>query len=81
MSKIQAPKGFEDVFPADSWTWQAVERVAREAAALYDFKEIRTPVLESTALFHRGVGEGSDIVRKETFTFDGSGRGFDDDAA
>jgi histidyl-tRNA synthetase len=69
MLKIQAPKGFEDVLPADSWKWQAIERVARETAALYDFKEIRTPVLESTALFHRGVGEGSDIVRKETFTF------------
>ena len=49
MSKIQAPKGFEDVLPADSWRWQALERVARETAALYDFHEIRTPVLESTA--------------------------------
>jgi histidyl-tRNA synthetase len=73
MSKIQAPKGFEDILPADSWKWQAVERAARETAALYDFKEIRTPVLESTALFHRGVGEGSDIVRKETFTFEDRG--------
>jgi len=73
MSKIQAPKGFEDVLPADSWKWQAVERVARETAALYDFKEIRTPVMEQTALFHRGVGEGSDIVRKETFTFEDRG--------
>src|SRR5260221_6595898 len=68
-TKIQAPKGFEDVLSADYWKWQAIERVARETAALYDFYEIRTPVLESTALFHRGVGEGSDIVRKETFTF------------
>jgi len=73
MSKIQAPKGFEDVLPADSWKWQAVERIARETAELYNFREIRTPVLESTALFHRGVGEGSDIVRKETFTFDDRG--------
>src|SRR5258706_15504668 len=73
MSKIQAPKGFEDVLPADSWKWQAIERIARETAALYDFREIRTPVLESTALFHRGVGEGSDIVRKETFTFEDRG--------
>src|SRR3954469_16153727 len=68
-TKIQAPKGFEDVLPADAWKWQAVERIARTTAALYHFAEIRTPVLESTALFHRGVGEGSDIVRKETFTF------------
>jgi histidyl-tRNA synthetase len=72
-NKIQAPKGFEDILPADSWKWQAVERIARQTAALYHFDEIRTPVLESTALFHRGVGEGSDIVRKETFTFEDRG--------
>lgn len=71
--KIQAPKGFEDILPDGSWKWQAIERIARETAALYHFGEIRTPVLESTALFHRGVGEGSDIVRKETFTFEDRG--------
>lgn len=71
--KIQAPKGFEDILPDDSWKWQAIERIARETAALYHFAEIRTPVLESTALFHRGVGEASDIVRKETFTFEDRG--------
>jgi hypothetical protein len=73
MSKINAPKGFEDVLPAQSGKWQAVERIAREVSALYHFAEIRTPVLEHTGLFHRGVGEGSDIVRKETFTFDDRG--------
>src|SRR4051812_22077116 len=73
MTKIQAPKGFEDILPGDAWRWQAVERIARDTAALYHFDEIRTPVLESTSLFHRGVGEGSDIVRKETFTFDDRG--------
>lgn len=72
-NKIQAPKGFEDILPADSWKWQAIERIARQTATLYHFDEIRTPVLESTALFHRGVGEGSDIVRKETFTFEDRG--------
>jgi histidyl-tRNA synthetase len=72
-TRIQAPKGFEDILPADAWKWQAIERIAREAASLYHFAEIRTPVLESTALFHRGVGEGSDIVRKETFTFEDRG--------
>lgn len=69
MNKITAPKGFEDILPKDSERWHAVERIARETAELYHFFEIRTPVLEQTALFHRGVGEGSDIVRKETFTF------------
>jgi histidyl-tRNA synthetase len=72
-NKIQAPKGFEDILPADSWKWQAIERIARQTATLYHFDEIRTPVLESTALFHRGVGEASDIVRKETFTFEDRG--------
>jgi histidyl-tRNA synthetase len=72
-TRIQAPKGFEDILPADAPKWQAIERIARETAALYHFSEIRTPVLESTPLFHRGVGEGSDIVRKETFTFEDRG--------
>jgi histidyl-tRNA synthetase len=67
--KITAPKGFEDMLPADAWRWHAVERIAREVAELYRYFEIRTPVLEQTGLFHRGVGEASDIVRKETFTF------------
>ncbi len=73
MSQIQAPKGFEDVLPADAWRWQAVEGIAREVAALYHYQEVRTPVLEHTELFHRGVGETSDIVRKETYTFDDRG--------
>ncbi len=73
MTKISAPKGFEDILPADSWKWQVVERIARETAGLFRFFEIRTPVIEQTALFHRGVGEGSDIVRKETFTFEDRG--------
>jgi len=68
-TKLQAPKGFEDILPADSWKWQSLERIARETAGVYHFDEIRTPVLEQTALFHRGVGETSDIVHKETFTF------------
>ena len=68
-TKLQAPKGFEDILPADAPRWQALERIAREVSALYHFHEIRTPVLEQTALFHRGVGETSDIVHKETFTF------------
>jgi histidyl-tRNA synthetase len=72
-SKIQAPKGFEDVLPAESWKWQAVERIARETAEAYNFREIRTPVMEHSEVFHRGVGETSDIVRKETYTFEDRG--------
>src|SRR3954470_981337 len=69
MSKIAAPKGFEDILPADSWKWHAIEAIARELGELYHFAEIRTPVLEHSDLFHRGVGETTDIVHKETFTF------------
>lgn len=68
-TKIQAPRGTLDILPTDSWKWQVVERIARETAALYAFAEIRTPTFEHTELFHRGVGETSDIVHKETYTF------------
>lgn len=64
---IRAPKGFEDILPADAWKWQAVEQFARATATLFHFDEIRTPLVESHELFHRGVGETTDIVTKETF--------------
>ena len=67
--KINAPRGTADTLPAESWKWQAVESIAREVAGLYHFAEIRTPIYESSDLFHRGVGETTDIVSKETFTF------------
>jgi histidyl-tRNA synthetase len=69
MSSINAPKGTQDFLPDDTRKWQAVERIAREVAELYHFGEIRTPVFEHTELFHRGVGETTDIVSKETYTF------------
>ena len=65
--KLKAPKGTQDILPPQSRRWQAVERVAREVARLYGFEEVRTPVFEDTALFHRGVGEATDIVQKETY--------------
>ena len=67
--KLQAPKGTLDVLPADAAKWQRIERIARDVAATFNFKEIRTPVFEHTELFHRGAGETTDIVRKETYTF------------
>jgi len=73
MSKINAPRGTADTLPADSWKWQAIEEIARQIASCYHFAEIRTPIFESTDLFHRGVGEASDIVSKETFTFNDRG--------
>lgn len=72
-NKIQAPRGTLDILPSDAWKWQAVEGIARETAALYHFGEIRTPIFEHSELFHRGVGETSDIVHKETYTFNDRG--------
>ena len=69
MEKITAPRGTADVLPDESWKWQVVERIAREVGELYHFQEIRTPAYESTQLFHRGTGETTDIVQRETFTF------------
>ncbi|MEM8875437.1 MAG: histidine--tRNA ligase [Planctomycetota bacterium] len=71
--KLQAPKGTQDILPAESWKWQAIETAARTIAGRYAFSEIRTPVFEHTELFHRGVGEATDIVSKETYTFDDRG--------
>jgi histidyl-tRNA synthetase len=68
-AKVSAPRGCDDALPADIWRWQAVEAIARKVAADFAFREIRTPVMERTELFHRGVGETSDVVHKETFTF------------
>jgi histidyl-tRNA synthetase len=64
---IKAPRGFEDILPADAWKWQAVEDAARRTATLFHFEEIRPPIIEFHELFHRGVGETTDIVTKETF--------------
>lgn len=70
---IQAPKGTRDVLPHESRAWQDVERVMRNAAALAGYREIRTPVFEHTELFSRGVGDTTDIVQKEMYTFQDKG--------
>jgi histidyl-tRNA synthetase len=62
-------KGTRDLLPPETAVWSAVESAAREVFALYGFGEIRTPILEETELFVRGVGEGSDIVGKEMYSF------------
>lgn len=66
---IQIPKGCKDVLPSQAYQWQYLEVKAREIAAAYAFKEIRTPVFEHTELFSRGVGDTTDIVNKEMYTF------------
>ena len=70
---INIPKGTKDMLPSEAYKWHYVEDVAREVAACFGFKEIRTPMFEHTELFLRGVGETTDIVTKEMYTFDDKG--------
>src|SRR5579883_3181458 len=67
---IKAVKGTRDILPPASNVWNRVEAIAREVFRTYNYQEIRTPILEETALFARGVGEETDIVTKEMYTFD-----------
>lgn len=71
--RLQAPKGMKDVTPGESYRWQHVEGVARDLCRAYGFSEARTPVLEHTELFLRGVGDTTDIVQKEMYTFEDKG--------
>ncbi len=66
-------KGTEDVLPKESYRWQFVEQIMREESKAYGFKEMRTPVFEHTELFARGVGQTTDVVQKEMYTFDTKG--------
>lgn len=69
----QAPRGTQDVLPQDSYRWQYIERTALSVAEDFGFREIRTPVFEHTNLFLRSVGETSDVVQKEMYTFEDKG--------
>ena len=66
-------KGTEDVLPKQSYRWQFIENIMREESRAYGFKELRTPVFEHTELFARGVGQTTDVVQKEMYTFDTKG--------
>ena len=71
--KISGVKGMNDLLPSGIGRWQAMERVAREVFALYGYREVRTPIVEQEALFARGVGEATDIVKKEMYVFEDKG--------
>ncbi|KYG58052.1 histidine--tRNA ligase [Planococcus maritimus] len=73
MGNIQAPRGTYDVLPQDSAKWQEIEQTINRLCNLYQYKEIRTPVFEHTELFQRGVGDTTDIVQKEMYTFQDRG--------
>lgn len=69
MSNIQIPRGTQDILPGESEKWQWFEQIARDLCVNYQYKEIRTPIFEHTELFQRGVGDSTDIVQKEMYTF------------
>ncbi len=74
MSDInRAVKGTNDVLPEESYKWQYVEKKMLDTAALFGFKEIRVPVFEHTEVFQRSVGDTTDVVQKEMYTFDDKG--------
>jgi histidyl-tRNA synthetase len=76
---IKAVRGTRDLLPPQTGLWNFVEQTAREVLASYGFHEIRTPILEQTQLFARSVGEETDIVSKEMYTFEDRGRAASDE--
>ena len=70
---INIPKGTKDCLPKDSYKWQYVEKTARDVAESFGIKEIRTPTFEHTEVFLRGIGDTTDVVNKEMYTFNDKG--------
>ena len=70
---INIPRGTQDILPKDSYKWQYIENKLHELMKIYNYKEIRTPIFESTDLFSRGVGDSTDVVQKEMYTFKDKG--------
>lgn len=73
MQKLRTIKGTHDILPWDIYKWQEIEKALRDVFSAYTCKEVRTPIFEHTALFCRGVGEFSDIVSKEMYSFQDKG--------
>ena len=73
MNPISAPRGTRDIYPPESAKWNKLEADARDIAHRFGYGEIRTPIFEATELFARGVGETTDIVEKEMYTFQDKG--------
>lgn len=71
---ISIPRGTQDILPGEVEKWQAIENKARELCEKYQYREIRTPIFEHTELFLRGVGDTTDIVQKEMYTFEDKGK-------
>ncbi|MCI8488573.1 MAG: histidine--tRNA ligase [Clostridia bacterium] len=70
---INIPRGTKDVLPSESYKWQQAEALARKVCSLYNVREIRTPAFEHTELFLRSIGDDTDVVGKEMYTFEDKG--------
>ena len=70
---IQAPRGTKDILPHETYKWQYIEKKLREEAAIFGLKEIRLPIFEHTELFNRSVGDSTDVVQKEMYSFKDKG--------
>ncbi len=75
MESIKAPRGVRDILPDESWKWASIFEVTRKIAEDFGYREVHLPIFEQTELFSRGIGETTDVVEKEMYTFsDRSGR-------
>ncbi|MEJ7514659.1 ATP phosphoribosyltransferase regulatory subunit, partial [Staphylococcus lugdunensis] len=70
---IKIPRGTQDILPEDSIKWRYIENKLDQLMEIYNYQEIRTPIFESTELFARGVGDSTDVVQKEMYTFKDKG--------
>ncbi|MDR0478684.1 MAG: ATP phosphoribosyltransferase regulatory subunit, partial [Burkholderiaceae bacterium] len=68
--KFTAIKGMNDILPPDSARWEWFEAIVRQTMARFAFRSVRTPILEHTQLFARGLGQGTDVVEKEMYSFE-----------
>ena len=73
MNQIRSIKGAHDILPSDSSKWQHLEQIVHDVSERFGYEEIRTPVFEETRLFSRSVGEDTDIVSKEMYTWEDRG--------
>ena len=71
--KLSAVKGMNDLLPDEAQRWEWVEGVMRSVLARWGYRNLRTPIVEPTPLFVRGIGEHTDVVEKEMYTFDDHG--------
>ena len=71
---FKVPRGTQDILPQDSWKWHKVEQIISDVCRAYRYSEIRTPIFEQTELFQRTVGDATDLVQKEMYTFEDRGK-------